>query len=51
MKRVSSLFRLRRSTGSQVEEVHFHSGPQGAPYPCYDAHCAMPALSPADVQA
>ena len=25
-------------------EVHFHTGPQGQPAPCFDARCANPRL-------
>jgi hypothetical protein len=27
------------------ETVRFHSGPQGQPVPCFDAHCSTPHLT------
>jgi hypothetical protein len=46
VKRVPKLFNLSRIFGTpDAEAVHFHSGPQGQPSPCYDQACPIPRLS------
>ena len=43
------LSRLRhtlRSGDRATHEVHFHSGPEGQPAPCFDARCSSPRLDP-----
>jgi hypothetical protein len=52
MKRVPKLFQLSgvfRTTAHDA--VHFHSGPQGQPSPCYDQACPIPRLSIEDASA
>jgi hypothetical protein len=42
------LKRLGRRIASRPTDefhVHFHSGPQGQPVPCFDAACPNPRLS------
>jgi hypothetical protein len=52
MKRVPRLFQLSRVFRAHADEsVHFHSGPQGQPSPCYDQACPIPRLSVEDANA
>lgn len=44
------MFRSSKQAHSQVQDVHFHRGPQGQPVPCYEGVCPMPQLSPDDVR-
>ena len=52
MKRVPKLFQLSRVFRLPADDdVHFHSGPQGQPSPCYDQACPNPRLSAEDATA
>jgi hypothetical protein len=46
MKRLPKLFQLSRVFREAADHaVHFHTGPQGQPSPCYDQACPNPRLS------
>jgi hypothetical protein len=53
MKRVPKLFRLSRVFRAATDDdaVHFHTGPQGQPSPCYEQTCPIPRLSVEDANA
>jgi hypothetical protein len=37
---------IRREMGTDPgAHVHFHTGPQGRPVPCFDTGCSTPRLS------
>jgi hypothetical protein len=35
---------------SELQDVHFHQGPQGQPVPCYEGVCHLPRMSSEDVR-
>jgi hypothetical protein len=35
-----------RDGSADTHEVHFHSGPEGQPAPCFNARCSSPKLDP-----
>jgi len=42
--RMAESLRLHQPPRSADTSVHFHSGPQGQPVPCFDAGCPVPHL-------
>jgi hypothetical protein len=34
----------------ELQDVHFHQGPQGRPVPCYDTVCEVPRMSSGDIR-
>jgi hypothetical protein len=47
---ISSLLHIAARRPAQLQDVHFHRGPQGQPVPCYDELCRMPHMASADVR-
>jgi hypothetical protein len=35
---------------SELQDVHFHQGPQGQPVPCYEGGCTMPQMASEDIR-
>jgi hypothetical protein len=35
---------------SELQDVHFHRGPQGHPMPCYEGVCQIPRMASEDVR-
>jgi len=45
-----SLFHSAQARPRQLQDVHFHRGPQGQPVPCYDGMCRMPRMASEDIR-
>jgi hypothetical protein len=45
-----SFIRLNDQRPRELQDVHFHQGPQGQPTPCYDSVCSIPQMASDDVR-
>lgn len=44
------LFRASDRRPSELQDVHFHQGPQGQPVPCYAGGCDLPRMASEDIR-